>query len=76
MKVIRYHIPETMADVPRSMKAPPVYEEGNSYEEYKKDLKIWQLLKVATEEQEGPLVYITFKPKSKAKAACSDLSVK
>ena len=74
MKVIRYHIPETMADVPRSMKAPPVYEEGNSYEEYKKDLKIWQLLKVATEEQEGPLVYITFKPKSKAKAACSDLS--
>ena len=62
-----------MGDVPKSMKAPPIYQEGNSYEEYKKDLHIWQLLKVATAEQEGPIIYRTLS--GRAKVACSDLTV-
>lgn len=62
-----------MSEFPKSMKSPPTYQEGNSYEEYKKDLEIWQLLKVATAEQEGPIVYRTLT--GKAKVACSDLTV-
>ena len=62
-----------MTDVPMSMKAPPNYREGDSYEEYKRDLEIWQLLKVATDIEEGPLVYRTLT--GRAKAACNDLTV-
>lgn len=62
-----------MIEVPNSMKAPPIYQEGASYEEYKKDIEIWQLLKVASPEEEGPLVYRTLTGRSKE--ACADLTV-
>ena len=59
-------------NVPRSWKAPPVYQEGNSYEEYKRDIQIWILLKVATPEESGLLVYRTLT--GRAKASCNDLT--
>ena len=62
-----------MSDIPMSMKAPPVYQEGKSYEEFKRDLDIWLLLKVASAEEQGPLVYRTLT--GRAKAACNDLTV-
>ena len=62
-----------MADLPGSMKAPPIYKEGNSYTEYVRDLEIWLLLKVATAEEQGVLVFRTLT--GKAKAACHDLTV-
>ena len=61
-----------MTELAKNFKAPPVYIEGNSYEEYKKDLEIWQLLKVATLEEEGPLIYRTLT--GRAKAACKHLT--
>ena len=61
-----------MAELPRSVKAPPVYVEGDSYEEYKRDLEIWQLLKVATAEEEGVIIYRTLT--GRAKASCKDLT--
>ena len=59
--------------VPKSMKSPPMYKEGISYEEFKRDLEIWQLLKVANAEQEGPLVYRTLT--GKGKVACNELTI-
>ena len=58
--------------VPRSWKAPPVYQEGHSNEEYKRDIQIWILLKVATREESGLLVYRTLT--GRAKASCNDLT--
>ena len=60
-----------MSELPTSMKAPPTYREGNSYDEYKRDLEVWKLLKVATAEEQGLLVYRTLV--GRAKAACNDL---
>ena len=61
-----------MTDLP-AFKAPPIYKEGNSYDEYKRDLDIWLLLKVSSAEEQGPLVYRTLT--GKAKAACRSLTV-
>ena len=53
-------------------KYPPILQEGNSYEEWKRDFQIWQLLKLATKTDEGPLVYRTLTGRSKS--AVSDLT--
>ena len=53
-------------------KSPPTLREGESYEEWKRDLEIWQLLKCATKEEEGPLIYRTLT--GRAKAAVKDLT--
>ena len=53
-------------------KSPPVLHEGISYEEWKRDLEIWQLLKCATAEEEGPLIYRTLS--GQAKASVNDLT--
>ena len=58
-----------MADVPMSMKTPPILREGESYEEYKRDIQIWQLLKVASDVEEGPLVHRTLNDRGKAATA-------
>ena len=46
-----------MSNIPNSMRAPPSLTEGKSYEFWKKEIKIWQLLKVATAKEEGPLIF-------------------
>ena len=56
-------------------KDPPEWTDGMSYDEFKKEIEVWQLLKVATDIEEGPLVFRSLPPKSKAKAAASELSV-
>ena len=62
-----------MTDLLSSIAKPPVYREGNSYEEYTRDLDIWLLLKVATKAELGPILFRTLTPR--AKASCRDLSV-
>ena len=62
-----------MTNMPSSVKAPPVFEEGGSYENFKKEIKVWQLLKVCTKHEEGPLVFRTLT--GRAKAAVFDLEV-
>ena len=44
-----------------------------SYDDFKKELQVWQLLKSATAQQEGPLVFGTLT--GKAKRACKQLSL-
>ena len=61
--------------MPGNSKDAPEWTEGMSYEDYKKEIEVWQLLKVATDIEEGPLVFRSLPPKSKAKAAASELSV-
>ena len=46
-----------MSNLPNSVKSPPVLEEGGNYENFKKELKVWQLLKFCTNKEEGPLVF-------------------
>ena len=36
---------------------PPNWVENQSYEDWKNEIEIWRLLKSATAEEEGPLVY-------------------
>ena len=52
---------------------PPEWKEGMCYDEFRKRIKVWQLLKVATPEQEGPLVFCTLS--GKAEAACEELTL-
>ena len=61
-----------MANLPSSMKAPPIFNENESYDEYIRDLEIWQLLKSATDEEEGVIIYRTLT--GRAKASCNDLT--
>ena len=62
-----------MTDLPMSLISIPKYVEGNSYLEFKRDLAIWQLLKIAKPEEEGPLIYRSLT--GKAKFSCNDLTV-
>ena len=52
---------------------PPIYVEGRSYEEFSRDLDVWLLLKVATAEEQGPLLFRTLSPR--AKAACKTITL-
>ena len=61
-----------VSNIPTNMKSPPVYIEGNSYEEWKRDIEMWKLLKAATDTEEGPLVYRTLY--GRGKSAVSDLT--
>ena len=55
------------------VKDPPEWKDGISYEEYKKEIKVWQLLKSASNKEEGPLIFRTLT--GRAKAAAHELSV-
>ena len=55
------------------VKDPPHWSEDQSYEDYKKDIEIWQLLKSATPLEEGPLLLRVLT--GKAKAAAKELTV-
>ena len=44
-----------------------------SYEEFKKEIEVWQLLKAATKYEEGPLIFRQLT--GRAKAAAHELSV-
>ena len=53
---------------------PPEFHEDNiSYEEYKKEVQIWQLLKICSKKAEGPLIFRTLK--GRAKSVALELSV-
>ena len=52
---------------------PPQFSKHTSYETYKKEIKIWQLLKSCKDEDEGPIVFRTLT--GKAKAAALELTV-
>ena len=47
-------------------KAPPEFSEDGGYEQYKQELEIWQLLKVCSKEEEGPLIFRTLPQKAKS----------
>ena len=47
------------------MKSPPLLSESTSYENYKKEVEIWQLLKVCTAKEEGPILFRTLSGKAK-----------
>ena len=49
-----------------SIKAPPHFSEDCGYEQYKKELEIWQLLKVCKKTEEGPLIFRTLPQKAKS----------
>ena len=53
---------------------PPEFQEDNSsYEEYRKEVQIWQLLKICSKKAEGPLIFRTLK--GRAKSVALELSV-
>ena len=54
-------------------KEPPVWVDGQGYEDYVKDIKIWQLLKSVQPTEEGPVIYRVLK--GEAKEAAKELSV-
>ena len=56
------------------MKSPPVLSDSSSYEDFKKEIEIWRLLKVCSAEEEGPMVFRTLT--GKAKTAALRLTVK
>ena len=44
----------------KSVKAPPVFNpDEDSYEQYKKDLKIWEILSDLSVNKKGPAVYLS-----------------
>ena len=49
-----------------SIKAPPVLCEETGYERYKLEIEIWQLLKVCSKQEEGPLIFRTLPEKAKS----------
>ena len=40
-----------------NVKDPPLWIDGMSYEEFKKEVEVWQLLKAATDIEEGPFIF-------------------
>lgn len=56
-----------------AIKSPPEFSEERGYEHYKKELQVWQLLKVCSKKEEGPLIFRTLT--GRAKSAVIDLSV-
>ena len=52
---------------------PPQLSKETSYENYKKEIEVWKLLKSCTEEEQGPLVFRTLT--GKAKNAALQLTV-
>ena len=54
-------------------KDPPVWQSDQSYEKYKKDIEVWQLLGYATANEEGPLLYGVLT--GEAKDAAGELTV-
>ena len=54
-------------------KDPPIWSAGTSYEEYVKEIKVWKLLKSATAEEEGPLLFRVLK--GEAKTAARELTL-
>ena len=57
-----------------SVRAPPVLEEDGNYDNYVKEIRIWQLLKVCTKQEEGPLIFKTLKGKAKDAALTLDVA--
>lgn len=55
------------------MKSPPDWDESRSYEDYKKEVQIWQLLKVCEAKEEGPMLFRTLKGKAKDAALKLDV---
>ena len=55
------------------VKDPPSWQNGTSYEDYKKEIEVWQLLKCATKKEEGPLIFRSLS--GSAKAAAHELTV-
>ena len=47
---------------------PPSWQDNQTYEEYKKAIEVWRLLKVAKPEEEGPLLYRNLKGKAQDEA--------
>ena len=56
-----------------NVKDPPSWSEEMSYDEYKKEIKVWQLLKPATDVEEGPLIFRQLT--GRAKTAAHELTV-
>ena len=63
----------TTENMTPNVKDPPSWRDEMSYEEYKKEIEVWQLLKSATDLEEGPLIFRQLT--GKAKAAAHELSV-
>lgn len=59
-------------DLAAQLLFPPVLKEG-SYEQYKKELEVWQLI-IDDEVKEGPIVYRSLQSNYKAKSAISELT--
>ena len=55
--------------------APPVFKEGSSYQNYKKELQIWQKLKTCAAEEQGPVIFRSFPDGGRAKIAALQLTV-
>ena len=58
----------------KSLKAPPKFDpETDNYEQFKKDIQIWELLTELDAKKKGPAVYLTLQ--NKAREAVRNLSI-
>lgn len=55
------------------VKDPPIWQDGQSYEDYKKEIKVWQLIKSASDVEEGPYLFRALK--GKARDAANELTI-
>ena len=53
---------------------PPQFREGY-YESFKKEVEIWQLLKTCQAKEQGPILFRSFSPGSRAQKAALELNV-
>ena len=51
-----------------SLALPPLFSKDSSYEDFKKELNIWKLLKSCTDKEQGPLVFRSLTGKAKTAA--------
>ena len=56
-----------------AVKSPPLWTSEMTYEDYKKEIEVWKLLKSASNKEEGPLIYRVLT--GEAKAAAKKLTV-
>ena len=56
-----------------TVKSPPLWTSEMTYEDYKKEIEVWKLLKCASNKEEGPIIYRVLT--GEAKAAAKKLTV-
>ena len=67
--------PAAAASLAASLVLPPPFLEGKgSYENYKKELEIWQLMKTCSAEEQGAIVFRSLRNNEKAKNAALELT--